>query len=132
MKEYILKDVLFTAILLLSFSVFAGADQSKVRSFHLGFMYPNGVDLAGYTVEKKIRDNFYSFYTFGFPSLAAAGIGYYRNYEGNGLSGAFGVGIGSVMYGSLAYQLKIGKMNFLKLGYSGVYPALSYEHRFNK
>ena len=140
MKEYVLKKVFITAILLLCFSVYAGAEEAKVRSFHLGFLHPNGVDLVGYTVEKKMRNNIYGFYTFGFPSLAAIGISYYRNYEGNGLSGTFGVGIGSVVYGSLVYQWKFGEMDYFKLGagyttsivYSGVYPALSYEHRFNK
>lgn len=138
MIEYILKTALIAFILLLTPYMSEGAEYLNVKSFHLGFMYPNGVDLAGYTVEKKIRNNVYTFYTFGIPSFAAIGISYYRNYEGTGLSGTFGVGIGSVMYGSLAYQLKIGRMDYFKLGagyttgiaYSGAYPAISYEHRF--
>ncbi|HLO25714.1 MAG TPA: hypothetical protein VK187_06345, partial [Geobacteraceae bacterium] len=89
-------------------------------------------------VEKRIGSNFYRFYTFGFPSLAAAGLSYYSNYEGSGLSGTIGVGIGFILYGSLVYQWKLADMNYLKTGagyatgiaYTGVYPALSYEHRF--
>lgn len=42
------------------------------------------------------------------------------------------------MYASLAFQWKIHMMDYLKLGaglttgvaYTGVYPVLSYEHRF--
>jgi hypothetical protein len=105
---------------------------------HAGFLYPNGVDLAGYTVEQSIADNVYYFYTFGFPSLAAAGLSYYADYEGNGLSGTVGVGIGSVLYASLVYQWKIANKQYLKTGagfatgvaYTGAYPALSYEYRF--
>ena len=128
----------FVFLLMLVPYVYADADESKVESFHLGFLYPNGVDVVGYTAEEEIRDHLYRFYTFGIPSFAAIGVSYYKNYQGNGVSVAFGVGIGSVMYGSLAYQLKLKKTNYLKLGagittgvaYTGGYPALSYEHRF--
>ena len=110
----------------------------NMGSVHFGAMYPNGVDFVGYTVEAKIKSNTYRFYTFGFPSIAAAGLSYYENYEGNGMAAALGVGIGSVMYGSIAYQWQIASTQFVKLGagltasiiYSGVYPVLSYEHRF--
>jgi hypothetical protein len=110
-----------------------------MRSYHLGLMYPNGVDFVGYTVEDKIKNNLYRFYTFGFPSIAAIGVTYCDNHEGNGLAATFGVGIGSVMYGSIAYQLQIKETHFVKLGaglttgivYNGVYPVLSYEHRFH-
>ena len=81
----------------------AQADDS-IRSMHLGLLYPNGVDVAGYSVEKKISADVYRFYTFGFPSLAAVGLSYYRKYGGDGLTSAVGVGIGSVLYGSIAYQ----------------------------
>ncbi len=104
----------------------------------MGFLYPNGVDVVGYTVEKRIGNDFYGFYTFGFPSLAAAGLSYYSDFEGSGLSGTIGIGIGFVLYGSLAYQWKISGMHYIKTGagyatgivYTGVYPVLSYEYRF--
>ena len=56
----------------------------------------------------------------------------------SGLSTTFGVDIGSIMYGSIAYQWKIQEMDFIKLGagittgvaYSGAFPVVSYEHRF--
>jgi hypothetical protein len=131
--------VLIVIVLLSATSVcFAENDATGARSLHAGFLYPNGVDVVGYTVEKRIGSDFYGFYTFGFPSLAAAGLSYYSNYVGSGLSGTIGVGIGFVLYGSLVYQWKITEMHYLKTGagyatgiaYTGVYPALSYEYRF--
>jgi len=127
------------AILVLFFALttVAAADD-EVRSYHVGVLHPNGVDVAGYSVEKPIGDRLYRFYTFGFPSLAAAGLSYYANYRGNGLTGTVGVGIGSVLYASLAYQWRLEDKAYLKLGaggtagvaYSGAYPVLSYERRF--
>lgn len=113
------------------------AEEAKTASGHAGFLYPNGVDVAGYTAETRIDDHLYRFYTFGVPSFAAVGICYYENYSGNGAAAALGVGIGSIAYASLAYQWKAGQHDYFKLGlgvttgvaYSGAYPALSYEHR---
>lgn len=110
------------------------------KSFHLGLMHPNGVDVAGYSVEKKLSNNTYSFYNFGFPSLAAIGFTYYEEHKGNGFTATAGIGIGFVMYGSVAYQWKIEQQNYFKFGaglatgiaYSGVFPVMSYEHRFDK
>ena len=133
-----LKRVLIVLVLLLAPSLCAAEEGTATASVHAGFLYPNGVDLAGYTVERSIADNVYYFYTFGFPSLAAVGLSYYAEYEGNGLSGTVGVGIGSVLYASLVYQWKIANKQYLKTGagfatgvaYTGAYPALSYEYRF--
>jgi len=107
-------------------------------SIHLGLMYPSGVDVVGYTVEQPLSAKVYRFYTFGVPSLAAIGINYYDDYQGNGFTGTLGVGIGSVLYGSLAYQLRLVEMQYVKIGaglttsivYTGVYPVFSYEYRF--
>jgi len=123
-------------LLLCAFSTIATAEE--VRSYHVGLLHPNGVDVAGYSIEKRIGDKVYRFYNFGFPSLAAVGLSYYGDYQGNGLTGTVGVGIGSVIYGSLAYQWRLEEIDYLKLGagltagvaYSGVYPVLAYEHRF--
>jgi len=137
-KWTMLKRVLIILILFFAPSLSAAEERTATSLVHAGFLYPNGVDLAGYTVERSIADNVYYFYTFGFPSLAAAGLSYYADYEGNGLSGTIGVGLGSVLYASLVYQWKIADKQYLKTGagfttgiaYTGAYPALSYEHRF--
>jgi hypothetical protein len=121
--------------------VFAGdIEVTDEQSFHLGLMHPNGVDVAGYSVEKKFSNNIYSFYNFGLPSLAAIGFTYYEEHKGNGFTATAGVGIGFVMYGSVAYQWKIEQQHYLKFGaglaagvaYSGVFPVMSYEYRFIK
>ena len=123
--------------LLPGLNVGAWADEA-VRSVHWGFLYPNGVDLVGYTVERRIDAGLYGFYTFGFPSLAAAGVSYYRDFAGNGFTSTAGIGIGSVLYGSAGYQWRVSERGFVKLGagltfgvaYGGVYPVISYERRF--
>ncbi len=133
-----LKHVFIVCVLLLAPALGAAEEGTATASVHAGFLYPNGVDLVGYTVEKSISNNVYYFYTFGLPSLAAAGLCYYADYEGNGLSGTIGVGIGSVLYASVVYQWKIAGKQYLKTGagfttgiaYTGAYPALSYEYRF--
>ena len=112
----------------------------NTRSYHLGFMYPNGADIAGYTHEHQINDKLYRFYTFGFPAVASIGLAYYANYEGNGFASSIGVGLGylSMIHGSIAYQWKIEEADYVKLGagiatslvYNGAFPVLSYEHRF--
>lgn len=120
----------------------ADADEKdSVPSVHAGFLYPNGVDVAGYTVERKPEagGKLYRFYTFGFPSLAAAGVSYYDNFDGSGLVATAGVGIGFVLYSSVAYQWRLDGKQYIKLGvgyatgiaYSGAFPALSYEHRLD-
>lgn len=114
------------------------AAPERTTSVHAGFLDPNGVDVIGYSAERDLSNNFYHFYTFGFPSLAATGISYYCNYNGNGLAATVGIGIGSVAYTSLVYQLHFAERHVIKLGggyttgvaYTGLYPALSYEMRF--
>jgi len=111
-----------------------------MKSYHLGVLYPAGADIAGYTVEHKIKDKLYRFYTFGFPAVASVGLAYYENYEGNGFVTSAGVGLGylSMVHGSVAYQWKVEETDYLKLGagfatslvYNGAFPVLSYEHRF--
>lgn len=138
MKKPFNRYIVILVLLLIVPAAYAVVEEPSVQSVHAGFLYPNGVDVVGYSVEKQIRDHLYRFYTFGIPSFAAIGVGYYKNYDGNGLSAAFGVGIGSIMYGSLSYQWKIGKVDYLKLGagvttgvaYTGSYPVVSYEYRF--
>ena len=111
--------------------------KERAASLHAGFLYHNGVDLVGYTVEHKLKNRLYGYYTFGIPCLAAAGISYYSDYHHNGFAATLGVGIGSVMYSSLVYQIRIADQHFIKLGagyttgiaYTGIYPALSYEIR---
>jgi hypothetical protein len=119
----------------------ANAEEDNLRSYHLGIFYPNGADIAGYTVEKHIKNNFYSFYTFGFPAIASIGATYYDKYEDNGLAASFGVGLGylSMIHGSIFYQWKFEKSDYIKLGaglattlvYNGAFPVISYEHRFH-
>ena len=77
-------------------------------------MHPSGVDFIGFTNEEYIQNNIYSFYTFGFPSLAATGFNYYENYSENGLNATIGIGIGSVLFTSIAYQWNIGTTSYLK------------------
>ena len=125
-------------LLLLSLCMEVVADERAVESYHLGFMYPNGVDVVGYTAEQEFSNHLYRFYTFGIPSFAAVGGSYYKNFIGDGLSATFGLGIGSIAYCSVAYQMHLRKTDYIKLGtgfttgvaYTGAYPALSYEHRF--
>jgi len=144
----ILKNIfLFTSCILLLTGALTGAtakssgesppQSERIASVHAGFLYPNGVDIIGYTVEHNLKNNFHGYYTFGFPSLAAVGVTYYSDYNGNGLTATLGVGIGSVFYTSLAYQLRLTERHYLKLGggyatgiaYTGLYPSLSYEFR---
>jgi len=135
----------FLSMLLIYFHYanIAVADETtaaKEKSVHLGLMHPNGVDVAGYSVEKSFSNNIYSFYNFGIPSFAAAGFTYYEERKGNGFSATAGVGLGFVLYGSAAYQWKIDPQNYLKFGaglvagvaYSGIFPVMSYEYRFEK
>ena len=110
----------------------------RTASVHAGFLYPAGVDVAGYTAEVSLNGRWYWYYTFGFPSLAATGFSCYADYDGNGPVATAGVGVGSVAYASVVYQLRLANDQFLKLGggyttgiaYTGLYPALSYEVRF--
>ncbi|HSB34127.1 MAG TPA: hypothetical protein VLG39_06705, partial [Nitrospirota bacterium] len=62
------KRLLIVLVLLLASSLCAAEERKATTSVHAGFLYPNGVDLAGYTVEQSISENVYYFYTFGFPS----------------------------------------------------------------
>ena len=140
MNSGLLKYLSFCALALLPWTHGYAQDDESIRSAHFGLFYSNGVDIAGYTVEKRINADVYSFYTFGFPALAALGLSYYRSYEGDGFTSSIGVGIGSVLYGSMAYQWQTDKLHYLKLGagltvgvaYGGVYPVLSYEYRFER
>lgn len=114
--------------------------QGRTASFHVGFLYPNGIDLAGFSVEHELSHSLYWYYTVGLPSIAGAGVTYYDDFNDNGLAATIGVGIGSVLYSSLVYQVRVADKQFIKLGvgyttgiaYTGVYPALSYEYRFTR
>lgn len=132
-----------TATCVLAFMPFVcvNADELNTRSYHLGLLYPNGADIAGYTVESNVLGNVFYFYTFGFPAVASAGLSYYTNHEGNGLVASFGVGLGylSMTHQTIFYQWKIMETDYLKLGagysstlvYNGAFPVMSYEHRFH-
>jgi hypothetical protein len=128
-------------LIIFCYAAVAGAgemDNVQVKSVHLGLVHPAGVDVLGYSVEKELGNGLYSFYTFGFPALAAMGFSYYEQYGGNGFTATAGVGIGFILYGSAAYQWQIGQRHYLKFGaglgtgvsYNGAYPVLSYEYRF--
>ncbi|NOX21260.1 MAG: hypothetical protein GXO99_08420 [Nitrospirae bacterium] len=112
--------------------------QKSTSSFHVGFLYNNGVDLLGYTVERKLTDKLFFYYTFGIPALAATGISYYDDYHNNGFVATAGIGIGFLMYSSLSYQWRVADRQYIKIGAGygmtiesvGPYPVLSYEYRF--
>ncbi len=114
-------------------------NHATVASSHAGIFHHSGVDLLGYTVERPLSARLYGFYTLGFPSLVAGGYSYYGNFHHHGAVATLGIGIGSVLYASLAYQWRVSGQHYLKLGtgytagvaYSGPYPVLSYEHRFD-
>lgn len=137
MKKFI-SNLSILSVFLFSPLVLADSSDEKVASLHAGLLHPNGIDVVGYSVESKINSHIYVYYNFGFPSLAAAGLSYYQNYYKNGITSTVGVGIGSVLYASLAFQWKISVKDYLKLGagytasvaYSGTVPIISYEHRF--
>ena len=139
MKYVLIKWAVCGVAGLVSFSFGYAQGDESIKSIHLGLLYPNGVDVAGYSVEKKISADVYRFYTFGFPSLAAIGVSYCGDFGGDGFTCTVGVGIGSVLYGSVAYQWQVNASHYWKLGagvtagvaYSGVYPVLSYEYRFD-
>jgi len=133
--------MLFIAASIIGQVCHARAESEPTRrtsSVHAGFLYPAGVDLAGYTAEVSLDGRWYWYYTFGFPSLAATGFSCYADYDGNGPVATAGVGIGSIAYASVVYQLRVANNQFFKLGggyttgiaYTGLYPALSYEVRF--
>lgn len=127
-------------MLLLVNSLSATAADEQYRSVHLGFLHPNGVDVSGYSVEQQIRGKLYRFYTFGYPALAAIGIVYYDQFQGDGFTSTWGVGLGTIMYGSIGYQWKIADASYIKVGvgfatgiaYTGSFPVIAYEHRFLK
>ena len=138
MKTCSVKTILIACLLSLLWAGSSAAADGKTRSEHIGFLYPAGVDVAGYTSETRIRDNVYRYYTFGFPSLAAIGFSYYSRYDGNGFIAMIGFALGPGANGAIGYQLRFDKLQYLKLGlgfaqgiaYSGVFPAFSYEHRY--
>ena len=109
-----------------------------VQSFHVGFLHPNGVDVIGYSSEKPLSNHFYRFYSFGFPSLAAIGINYYNDFDGDGVSANVGIGVGSVLYSSMCYRWLAFHSSSFRLGagyttsivYNGWYPVLAFEARF--
>ena len=137
------------ACLLLVFSIaHASAADEAVRSFHVGVWHPNGIDLIGYSVERHMDNELYWYYTIGVPSVLAIGITHYSNRDGNGLTGTLGAGLGYSLYAAIAYQVKLGNKNFLKLGvastlatyypfapseesyYVGITGVIAYEYRF--
>lgn len=114
------------------------AADDKTKSYHYGLFHPNGLGIFGYSVEKKIDDRIYRYYTFGLPSGASIGYSYYSNFNGDGLTATIGIGIGIVFNTSIAYQFHLGREKYVKVGagyttnisYTGMFPVLSYEQRF--
>jgi len=117
--------------------VAAAGTPHKAASFHAGLFHPNGVDLFGYSVEERTPQGLYWYYTLGFPSIAAIGLSSYGDYRAAGPFITGGIGIGSILYGSLGYQWPLGGNQYLKAGaglttginYEGAFPALVYERR---
>lgn len=114
------------------------ASPGRTPSFHGGFLHPAGVDVLGYTVEHRWREGVYPYYTFGVPSFAAAGLAFYAKHDRSGPVVTVGVGLGSIAYGSAAYQWRLRERLFLKVGggyttgiaYSGLFPVASVEKRY--
>lgn len=133
----------FSVLLLLGGIGSARGEEEEVsRSQHIGVLYPNGVDIVGYTVEHRSGDHLYSYYTFGFPALAAVGISYYQAHDSQGWTASAGTGIGFLnqVNFSVAYQwpmtsgktpafLKLGAGRFGSLVGKGAFPVLSLEWR---
>ena len=132
------KQSLVSIITILLWCGQAVASDEKMSSYHYGLFHPNGVDIFGYSVEEKLSEGVYKYYTFGVPSFAAIGINYYKNYSGNGIAASAGVGLGTLFNASLAYQFKVSANDYFKLGagytsniaYNGFFSVLSYEQRF--
>ena len=116
------------------------ASEEGMASYHYGLFHPSGIDIFGYSVEEKISENTYKYYSFGIPSFAAIGVNYYENYTGNGITTSAGVGLGTLFNVSVAYQFHTSADNYFKLGagftsniaYNGFFSVLSYEQRFKK
>lgn len=144
------KSLLMGLLLILPCTQVVAAEDS-VKTFHFGFLHPNGIDLIGYSVETPMDNKLYWYYTIGLPSILAAGFTRYSNRDGNGMTTTVGVGLFVLAYASVGYQFKLSNKSFLKLGAGiaveylgsqsdddsddeklGVYPApiLSYEYRF--
>ena len=132
------KRYIFLILLTILFCSQAIASDEETASYHFGFIHPNGLDMAGYSVEKKISEHTYKFYTFGIPSFAAIGVSYYHNYSDNGMTATASLGLGTLFSASVAYQFKVDRNIYFKLGasytsniaYNGFFPVLSYEQRF--
>jgi hypothetical protein len=136
MRHEKITRLLVLTMLVLCTQVQASDDETK--SYHGGLFHPNGLDVFGYSVEKKISDGIYRYYTFGIPSGAAIGYNYYSDFKGSGLTATVGIGLGVLFTTSLAYQFHLDKENYFKIGagytanvgYEGAFPVLSYEQRF--
>ena len=136
----LLKKWLILCMLLPFLIAPVGADVESDQNWHVGVFHPNGgLELIGYSVERKMDNNLYWYYSFGFLSIAGIGVNYYSNRDGNGLTGNLGADLGSYIHASIAYQVSLGNRNFLKLGvgaadgfgYGGaVYSIIAYERRF--
>ena len=120
-------------LLFLSIAQTAAAEELE-NSFNFGFLHPSGINLLGYTVEGHIDHKLYGYFTIGVPSLFAIGITHYSNHDGNGVTATLGAGLGYWLYASIAYQVKLGNKNFLKLGASlalaTYYPYVSSEESY--
>jgi hypothetical protein len=88
----------------------------KVSSFHAGLFRPDGVDLIGYSVEERTHQGMYWYYAPGFPPSAAIGLSYHGDYRASGPFITGGIGIGSILYGSLGYQWPLGDNQYIRAG----------------
>ena len=134
------KHIKAGVILILFASVQVCSSDDGMSSYHYGLFHPNGLDVYGYSVETKISEGIYRFYSLGIPSGAAIGISYYQNYEGDGISATASAGLATLFAFTLAYQIHLDGNNYIKLGagytenlvYAGPFSVISYEQRFKE
>ncbi len=114
-------------------------NEQKLWTFHAGVGSPKAWNLVGITREYMLDEHTAFFVTGGLgTALVGAGVAYYGNREGNGMVASTAIGVVDLQ-GTLAYQFKVGKQDFVSAG--GTYgmlfmqcwcwlPVLSYEHRY--
>jgi hypothetical protein len=78
MKYVLIKWAVCGVAGLVSFSFGYAQGDESIKSIHLGLLYPNGVDVAGYSVEKQISTDVYRFTLSDFhpwPPLVLVTVG---------------------------------------------------------
>lgn len=117
----------------------SASNEPVLWTFHAGIGSPKAWNLIGITREYMLDDHTTFFITGGLgTALIGAGVAYYGNREGNGVVASSAIGVVDLQ-ATLAYQLKIGKQDFVSMGgsYGMLFmqcwcwlPVLSYEHRY--